>query len=177
MPTGADEIFRISGFIFSRTSVAVKIDGVPYTGVSEINGEDSREGELVHGQRTDGTPLGITSGLYMPGDVTFKALADTAEMIKTQLAAPGSGSFGSVLFSLQLEIFENPSLPTLTIGWDKVKIQAHKFGVPTDATGLQFEFTGKPTGGMWTRGAGVGLTGLRNVLANIAAVTSGGAGT
>ena len=174
MATGADEVFRIGGFLFSRTSVSVLIDGVPYTGVFEINGEEAREGELVHGQRTDGTPLGVTSGLYMPGALTFKAYVDTAEQITEQLGASGLGSFGSYLFPLILEIFENPSLPSLTITWNKVKIEKRKFGVPTDTGALAVEFEAKHQG-MQTVGEGIGLVGLPSILANVAGITVPGA--
>lgn len=173
MNVGADEAFRIGGFMFSRTSVRTLIDGVPYTGIIEVNGEESREGEIQHGQRTDGTPLGVTSGLYMPGPLTFKAYADTAEMLCTQLAPLGLGSFGSYLFTLILEIFENPLLPSLTIQWNKVKIEGRKFGVPTGGEGLITEFTCKHLG-MQTVGAGAGLIGIPNILANRAGVTNGG---
>ena len=171
MPSvGVDEVFRIGGFVFSRTSVAVLIQGVPYTGVSEINGEESREGEFMYGQRADGTPLGVTSGLYTPGPLTFKAAVDTGEQICQQLAALGLGSFGSCLFNLTLQLFENPALPTLTMNWSKVKIEKRKIGVPTDASGLQYEFECKHQG-MTTVGAGVGLVGIPAILANRAGIT------
>jgi hypothetical protein len=169
---GVDEIFRTGGFMFSRTSVATLVDGVPYTGIIEVNGEEAREGELQHGQRADGTPLGITSGLYMPGAFTFKAYVDTAEQICSQLAVPGLGSFGNYLFPFILEIFENPLLPTLQIAWSRVKIEKRKFGVPTDTGGLLVEFECKHQG-MTTVGEGIGLVGIPNVLANYAGLTNG----
>ena len=108
---GADEIFRIGGFMFSRTSVAVTIDGVPYTGIFEVNGEEAREGELQHGQRTDGTPLGITSGLYTPGPLTFKTYGmDTGEQILLAAVGAGSGLASATPSSpLILQVFENPA--------------------------------------------------------------------
>jgi hypothetical protein len=172
MPAGADEIFRIGGFMFSRTSVAVSVDGVPYTGIVEVDGEEAREGELQHGQRTDGTPLGITSGLYMPGPLTFKTYIDTGEQMCQQLSIPGFGSFGSYLWTMVLEIFENPLLPSLTITWNNVKIEKRKFTLPTDVAGLMYQFDCKHQG-MVTVGAGVGLTGLPNILANLSSLTNG----
>ncbi len=167
---GADEIFRIGGFMFSRTSVSVKAQGVPFTGIFDINGEESREGELVHGQRNDGTPLGVTSGLYMPGPVTFKAYVDSGQMLCEQLAAQGLGSFGNVLWNLTLEIFENPALPTLTFNWRKVKIEKRKFGVPTDTGALATEFECKHQG-LVVVGVGAGLTGIPTLLANAGGIT------
>lgn len=169
---GADEVFRIGGFMFSRTSVRVLVGGIPYTGVTEINGEEAREGELQHGQRTDGTPLGITSGLYMPGPLTFKAYIDSGEQICQALSALGLGSYGSVLFPLILEIFENPLLPSLTLQWNNVKIEKRKFSLPTDTQGLMYEFECKFQS-FQSVGAGVGLVGVPAILANYAGVTAG----
>ena len=169
---GVDEVFRVGGFMFSRTSVATLVDGVPYTGIIEVNGDEAREGELQHGQRTDGTPLGITSGLYMPGAFTFKTYVDTGEQICAQLAALGNGSFGNYLFTFLLEIFENPLLPTLSIQWNKVKIEKRKFALPTDTSGLMYEFEAKHQG-MATVGEGIGLVGIPSLLANYASSTNG----
>jgi hypothetical protein len=148
------------------------VGGVPYTGIVEINIEESREGELQYGQRTDGTPLGITSGLYAPGAFTFKAYIDTAEMITNQLGILGLGSFGSVLFPFILEVFENPLLPTLQILINGCKIEKRKVGVPTDSSGLMVEFECKYLS-MQTVGEGIGLTGIPSILANYASITTG----
>ena len=169
---GVDEVFRVGGFVFSRTSVATLVDGVPYTGITEVNVDEAREGELVHGQRTDGTPLGITSGLYKPGAFTFKALVDSGTQMEQQLAVLGAGSFGNYLFSFILEIFENPLLPTLTIQLNKCKIEKRKFALPTDTKELQYEYECKFLG-LQTIGAGVGLTGVPSILANYLGVTNG----
>lgn len=169
---GVDEIFRISGFMFSKTSVITSIDGVPYTGILEVGGlEEAREGELIHGQRTDGTPLGVTSGLYMPGPLTFKAAIDSAELICEQLSIPGFGSFGNYLWTFILEIFENPALPSLTVTANNVKIEKRKFGVQTDAGALAVEFECKHQG-LVVVGAGAGLAGVPTILANLAGITT-----
>lgn len=166
---GADEIFRVGGFMFSRTSVCTKIDGVPYTGIIEVNGGEKREGEFQYGQRPSGRPLGVTSGLYAPDAFTFKAYIETGEMICEQLAAIGRGSFGNVLFPFILEIFENPTLPTMSIAWDLVKIESRKFALPTDAGGLLYEFECKHQG-MSSRGEGIGLSGLESILGDYATI-------
>ena len=166
MPSiGVDEVFRIGGFMFSRTSVAVKVDGVPYTGIFDISGEESREGELVHGQRTDGTPLGITSGLYMPGPFTFSAYPDTAEQVLSQLSILGLGSFGNALFTLNLEIFESLTLPIINLQWNKVKIEKRATPIQTDAGAIAWKFDCKHQG-MQSVGEGLGLGSVPNLLAN-----------
>lgn len=170
---GVDEVLRIGGFCFSRTSCSTLVNGVPYTGILEISGiEEAREGEFVHGQRSDGTPLGVTSGLYMPGALTFKTEIATGEMICEMLAPLGLGSFGSYLFPFIVEIFENPLLPSLTITANKCKIEKRKFSVPTDAGVLATEFECKHQG-LIVVGAGVGLVGIPTMLANVGGVTNG----
>lgn len=177
MAIGSDEVFRVAGFVFSRTSVSSKIDGVPYTGITEVNIEEKREGELQYGQRADGTPLGVTSGLYTPGPFTFKTYIDTGTQIEQQLALSGSlpipalppGSYGNALFNFTLEIFENPFLPVITITVNKCKIQSRKFAQPTDAGGLMYEYECLPQS-IVSVGGGVGLVGIPSILANYTAL-------
>lgn len=169
---GVDEIFRVGGFIFSRTSVATLVDGVPYTGITEVSFEEAREGEIIHGQRTDGSPIGITSGLYMPGSMTFKTMIDTGTQMENQLSILGLGSFGSYLFTFILEIFENPLLPSITMVLSQCKIEKRKFAIPTDTSGLQYEYEAKFLQAT-TVGEGIGLAGIPSVLANVASITNG----
>ena len=166
---GVDEVFRIAGVPFSWTSTSAQINGVPYIGFLEFNFEESREGELIHGQRQDGTPLGITSGLYKVDSVTFKTLVDTGEQICSQLAAtPGANfSFGNARFVLSISIFENFLQPTIGITALGCKIEKRKFAPAKGAEALMYEFECKALG-MVTVGVGVGLTGIPNMLANIA---------
>jgi len=173
MPSLAvDEGFRINGLLLSKTSCRHLIEGVPYTGILEVSTiEESREGEYVWGSRGDGTPLGVTSGLYQPGPFTFKTDIATAEQICEQLSVlsltTGAtiGSFGSFLFSYIVEIYENLLLPQMTISISNCKIEGRKFSVPADASSLQVEFTCKHQG-ITTSGSGLGLTGLPSVMWN-----------
>jgi hypothetical protein len=167
-----DDIFRISGFVMSRTSVVTLVDGIPYQGITEVNFEEAREGEIVHGQRTDGQPLGVTSGLYMPGALTFKAYLPTAAQIEEQLTVEGLGSFGSYLFDFILEIFENPLLPSISVVLTGCKIEGRKLGIPTDTGALVNEYTCKFLGAT-TVAEGNGVDGIPTFLANVGGVTNG----
>lgn len=164
---GVDEIFRVSGIPFSWTSTASKVNGVPYIGFLEMNFEESREGELVHAQRGDGTPLGITSGLYKVDSFTFKTLIDTGEQICQQLAATpfANGSFGNARWIYTLEIFE-PGNPVLTITITGAKIQKRKLANAKGAEALAYEFECAALR-MTTVGAGLGLAGVPMNLANL----------
>lgn len=163
----ADEIFRISGIPFSWTSTASKVAGVAYTGFLEMNFEESREGELIHAQRQDGTPVGITSGLYKVDSFTFKTLLDTGELLCNQLAAaPGAnGSFGNARWTYVLEIFE-PGNPALTIQIFGAKIEKRKLATAKGTEALAYDFECKALQ-MQTVGAGLVLPGVPMNLANL----------
>jgi hypothetical protein len=167
MALAVDEVFRVSGIPFSWTSTGSKVDGVPYTGFLELDFEESREGEYVHAQRTDGTPLGITSGLYKIDGFRFKTLIDTGEQICQQLAlTPGAnGGFGNARWIYILEIFEVGN-PTMTVTIDGVKIEKRKLSTAKGSEALAYEFECKALQ-VTTVGAGLGLTGVPNTLANV----------
>jgi hypothetical protein len=173
MPSLAvDEILRVGNFMFSRTSCRILLGGIPYTGVLDISWEESREGELQYGQRTDGTPLGYTSGLYTPGALTWKMYVDSGEMFLQQLTVLGFGSFGSVSFPFIIEISESAENPSMTFAFNGVKIEKRKLAVPTDTSGLMYEFEAKYLSA-GVVGAGMGLTGLPTQLANVGQITNG----
>jgi hypothetical protein len=168
--SAADEIFRVSGVVFSRTSTRSLILGVPYTGIKSISFKHSRKGVIVPGQRTSGTPLGITDGLYMPESWEMETMVDTAEMIKQQLAVlPGNnGSYGNARFSYTLQIAEpnRAALPTLSFTLNGMKIEDDDFGLPDDAGALTWKFSGVFLSAS-SKGEGAGLSGLLSYLANV----------
>ena len=169
MGFAADEVLRVSNIPFSWTSTSSRVSGVPYTGFLEVNFEESREGELIHAQRTSGTPLGITQGLYKVDSFTFKTLIDTGEMICQQLAqAPGANnSFGNARWVYVLEIFE-PGNPTMTITITGAKIQKRKLSTAKGTEALAYEFECAAMS-MSTVGAGLSLNGVPMNLANLQA--------
>jgi hypothetical protein len=141
------------------------VDGVPYTGFLEVSWEESREGEYVHAQRSDGTPLGVTSGLYKVDSFSFKTLIDTGEQICQQLTATGLGSFGSAQWNYTLQIFE-PGNPTMTINISRIKIEKRKFSTAKGAEALAYEFECKAAS-VQVIGAGLGLVGVPTNLAKV----------
>lgn len=166
MSTAVDQLLRLNGCPLSWTSTRSRINGIGYVGFLEVNLEESREGELIHGQQPDGTPLGITSGLYKVDSFSFKTLIDTGEMICQQLSAsvsptagPAALSFGDARFIYQLEIFE-PLGPTMMITVNGCKIQKRKISTAKGTEALAYEFEIQPIN-MTTMGSGLGgLTGL-----------------
>jgi hypothetical protein len=167
--TAADEIFRLSGVIFSRTNTRSKVSGVPYTGIKSFDIADKREGEIVFGQRTSGEPLGITDGVYSVDDWNAEIYADTWEMMCEQLgAAPGAnGSFGNArwIYSLTISAPGVINLPTLSLTVEGMKIEGRAFSFTDDAGALLWKVKGKATV-MKTRGEGVGLSAVPSYLSN-----------
>jgi hypothetical protein len=91
---------RLNGTPFSNTSCSWLIAGAPYIGITAINYEEKRERALIHGQRKDGTPLGITSGKYSVGAVTMTMLTSTFQRLAEQLTILGLGSYGDAIFPI-----------------------------------------------------------------------------
>jgi hypothetical protein len=167
MAADVDKLLRLNGVPLSWTSTKSRINGISYEGFLEVNIEESREGEYIHGQQPDGTPLGITSGLYKVDSFTFKTLADTGEMICQQLAlstspvsGPAAGSFGDARFTYQLEIFE-PVGPTMMITVVGAKIEKRKITTAKGTEAFAYEFTCKA---LTVQSVGAGVGGLTGVV-------------
>jgi hypothetical protein len=140
-----DDIIRVAGRPYSWRSTSSKWNNVPYSGFLEFNVEHAREGEYVHGQSDDGGPLGITDGIYSVTSLKFKMLADTADMIRDDIAlAAGSLSFGDVGplggSTYELQIFE-PFRATLTYTVSGIVIQKESFSTAkgTEALAVEWE--------------------------------------
>jgi hypothetical protein len=169
MSQAVDQLLRLNGCPLSWGSTRSKVGGIAYVGFLEVAVEESREGELIHAQQPDGTPVGITSGLYKVDSFTFKTLVDTGEMICQQLSLSfdtqgnaAGGSFGDARFIYTLEITE-PNGPTMTIRVNGAKIEKRKFSTAKGTEALAYEFECKALS-MGTTGAGRGLSGVMQQL-------------
>jgi hypothetical protein len=103
-------IVRINGTPYSWTSCSHFFNGLPYKGLTAVDFDETREVELVHAGQQDGTPLGITSGIYKVESVSFTMIRDSADGLMLDLTTLGLGSFGDAEFLYTLQQFE-PSLP------------------------------------------------------------------
>jgi hypothetical protein len=104
---------RVNGVPYSWTSVANFFAGFPYKGVTKIDWKESRKRVYVPNAQQDGTPQGITSGIYRIDSLSFTLLRDSADSLRSDLGILGSGSFGDAQFDYMLQLFEpqnnNPS--------------------------------------------------------------------
>lgn len=165
MTVSIDTLLRLNGTPLSWPSTRSKINGLGFVGVLEFSVEESREGELVHAQQPDGTPLGITSGLYKVDSFSFKTLADTGELIAqilsvstSSLSGPAALSFGDARFTYTIEMLE-PNGPVMTIIVNGCKIEKRKIAGAKGTEALAYEYECKAMT-VQTIGAGFGLSGV-----------------
>lgn len=117
-------ITRINSVPYSWASCAHFFNGFPYKGLTGVTYKDTREVKVVHAAQQDGTPMGITSGIYKVENVSWTMLRDSANALLTDLTVFGLGSYGDAEFVYILQTFEpfipstsspTPRLPTNTI--------------------------------------------------------------
>lgn len=99
-------ITRVNRVPYSWTSCAHFFLGFPYKGIVAVNYKETRELQLVHAAQQDGTPLGLTSGVYKIDSFGFTMLRDTALNLMSDLSTSGLGSFGDAEFSYLLQVYE-----------------------------------------------------------------------
>ncbi len=110
-------LFRLNRVPYSWTSCAHFFNGLPYKGLTGVTFKETREVKLVHAAQQDGTPLGMTSGIYKVENVSFTLLRDSAAALLADLTVFGLGSYGDADFTYMLQLFEPtlpPSIPTTT---------------------------------------------------------------
>lgn len=112
-------LFRLNQVPYSWTSCAHFFNGLPYKGITGVTYKETREVKVVHAAQQDGTPLGITSGIYKVENVSFTMLRDSAHAFMADMTAFGLGSYGDAEFLYMLQLFEPsvpvPSLPSTTL--------------------------------------------------------------
>ncbi len=111
-------VFRVNRVPYSWNSGAHFFNGLPYKGLTGVTFKETREVKLVHAAQQDGTPLGMTAGIYKVENVSFTLLRDSAAALLADLTVLGLGSYGDADFTYIQQLFEPvlpPSLPSTTI--------------------------------------------------------------
>lgn len=107
---------RVNGALYSWTSTAHFFTGIPYKGVTKVDFKQSRKRVYVPSAQQDGTPQGITSGVYRVESFSFTMLRDSADALKADLSEQGAGSYGDATFDYMLQLFEPVNdTPTTTV--------------------------------------------------------------
>jgi len=89
---------RLNDIPFSATSCSWLFAGAPFVGITAVDFEDKRERKLVHASRKDGTPIGLTNGKYLPGQVVVTMLRSSSQRLLELLTPLGFGSYGDARF-------------------------------------------------------------------------------
>lgn len=97
---------RVNGVPYSWNSMAHFFAGFPKKGLKKAEWSEVRERELVHAGQQDGTPLGLTAGVYHVDGVKFTFLRDTWNDIADDLTTLGQGSYGDAEFNYMNQLFE-----------------------------------------------------------------------
>jgi hypothetical protein len=108
-------ITRVNRVPYSGNSCANFFNGLPYKGVRSTTFKETRELKLVHGAQQDGTPLGLTAGVYKIDNLSFTLLRDSAMGLLADLTLLGAGSYGDAEFMYMLQVFEPTLVPALPI--------------------------------------------------------------
>lgn len=117
MPTSPNDQVRRSNILLSWQSDRVKIDGNEWVGITAVGYEEKLERTIVHGNKKDATPLGMTRGKYSVTSCTITMLRDSAAQLKQYLANKGGvGSHGAAEFQIDVQHVEpNQSVIAATI--------------------------------------------------------------
>jgi hypothetical protein len=167
MAGAVDQLLYLNKCPLSWNSTRSIVAGLyPMVGFTEINCEESREGEYVQAQAPDGVPLGITTGVYQVGSFSFKMLAASAQFLYETLMLsfdPNSGaalgSIGDARWSYQILMTEPGSGPTMSMTVAGIKIEKRKPSFQKGTGALEWDHECKAMT-VTTRGVGGGLTGL-----------------
>lgn len=116
---------RINGNFHSWGSVIIKINGEPFTGLTEITYSDKRERVKGHGIGPHQGPRGRSRGKYTADDAKMSVYRDTgADLLASLAALSGNGlSYGDVVFPVVIQTIEPGNRP-LTVTLDRCCITA-----------------------------------------------------
>ena len=98
---------RKSNIVLSWPSDIFKVDGNEWEGLKAIAYEEKLERKIVHGNKKDATPVGMTRGKYSVTSCTITMLRDSAAKLKQYLATKsGVGSHGAAEFTIDVQHVE-----------------------------------------------------------------------
>lgn len=136
---------RLNNYVFSRNSVAVRLNGLDrLTGVESINWSDEVPVELVPGLNDQGIPLGKVSGNYTcAADISL--YEDEAQLFEQKLALldpTALGNLAKINFQLPISYREDVRIGTAMIV--NCSIKNREWSVSTDGSALVRKFTLQP---------------------------------
>lgn len=112
----AADFIRVNGNLLSWGSCILKIGLLPFTGITAISWDESRERAYGHGMGAHQAPRGRSRGKYVPGPLKMTCFADTAQEIIDMLAAASANglSYGNTQVPITLQLIELDIKPQMT---------------------------------------------------------------
>ncbi len=108
----ADDL-RINGNAFSWGSIAVKVGGEVFTGITKISYGDKRTRSKAYGMGRSHAPRGRTRGKYEVDPVVFEMHAGSAKKLRAKLAQQSSDgkSYGDTVFQISVQYVDEGESP------------------------------------------------------------------
>lgn len=99
---------RVNGNQISWSSLRIKINDIPYSGITGIDYTDGRERAYAYGTGRHHAPRGKTAGKYTPEPCVITCWKSTAQAIRKDLAAQAADgvSYGNVVFPIVVQWIE-----------------------------------------------------------------------
>lgn len=108
----ADPI-RINGNTFSWGSIAVKLGGQAFTGITKIDYADKRSRSKAYGLAKSQAPRGRTRGKYETSPVVFEMHLGSAKELRSALAQRSADgkSYGNTVFQVSVQYIDEGEEP------------------------------------------------------------------
>lgn len=103
---------RVNGVQFGWSSLKLKIDGEPFTGIKSIDYGDSVEQGLAYGMGRHFAPRGRTRGKYVPDPLVIEAFEASAQEIENLLDKKAGGrGIANVPVTIVIQFIERDETP------------------------------------------------------------------
>lgn len=87
------DILRVNGNIIAYNSYILMINGLRYTGLTEVSYGDKVEIAMVKGMRRSGVPIGSTPGTYVCDPIKLKLYQHTVDNLRQDLMQASNVKF------------------------------------------------------------------------------------
>jgi hypothetical protein len=103
---------RVNGILMGWSSLKLKIEGEPFTGIKSIDYGDSVEQAFAYGMGRHYAPRGRTRGKYVPDPLVIEAFEASAGEIMSMLAnKAGARGLSNVPVTITIQYIEKDESP------------------------------------------------------------------
>lgn len=136
---------RVNGNLISWGSFEIKIDDEPYSGVTAVDYNHSRERAYAYGTGRHHSPRGRTAGKYTPEPLVITCWKSTAKAIRERLKAAASDgrSYGNAIVGIVLQYIEEDD-DTVTVDAQECVLTKEEMSDEEGPEGLNEKLTFMP---------------------------------